>query len=159
MPNYPFIENIQMEIHLSMLYSRTTDVHSIIFKWMDFSAWILPWTLHGYVLLRVFSNQNMFRNIFACSYFFCSSSDILNRSKASVEELISSSAFVYWSLFWSSNERKEMSDVYDKRSSIEPVKYCHFDIILIFPKLSKKFFFEKGAELLLLFWVGLISLF
>ena len=47
--NYPlFIENIDMDIHVSILYPWTMGVHSKIFKWMDFSAWMLPWTLHGY---------------------------------------------------------------------------------------------------------------
>jgi len=49
MPNHPFIGNTQMDIHASMLYPWAMDVHSSIFRqWVFLSAWILPWTLHGY---------------------------------------------------------------------------------------------------------------
>jgi len=48
MPNHPFIQTTKMDIHVSKLYPQTMDVLSGIFKWMDFSACILPWTLHGY---------------------------------------------------------------------------------------------------------------
>ena len=47
-PNYPFIENAQIDIHVSMLYPWTIDVNSTILKLMDFSEWILPWPLQEY---------------------------------------------------------------------------------------------------------------
>jgi len=43
MSNYPFIKHEWISV-----CPCTMDVHSSIFKSVDFSAWIFPWILHGH---------------------------------------------------------------------------------------------------------------
>ena len=60
MPNNQFIGNTQIDIHASILYPLDMEVHSSIFKLMNFSERLLPWTLHGYLNNpRMFSTTNL----------------------------------------------------------------------------------------------------
>jgi len=47
-PNNPFIENYSNGYPCVYAIFMNMDVHSSIFNRMDFLAWILLWTLHGY---------------------------------------------------------------------------------------------------------------
>jgi len=57
-----------------MLYPWT-DVHSSIFKWIDFSAWILPWTLLGYF------DSSRFHAMYSKGYIFF---DSIHKEKGSL---------------------------------------------------------------------------
>ena len=62
-----------LKIHkwISMcLYPWTMDVHSNILKRIDFSAWVLPWILHGYFNTRKGHNYCFFSEAFSKKIFY-----------------------------------------------------------------------------------------
>jgi len=69
-PNNPFIKKPLIHIRVLMPCPCTMDVHSIIFKWMDSSAWILPWILHGQ-LTRDILKKILLREILSRGYHIC----------------------------------------------------------------------------------------